>query len=860
MIQSALAWLASFARRRHRAVFVAVAALAVICLLSASRLRFDTEILNLLPKDDPVVTTFRSTIEDFGSLDYLLVLVQLPEDGPLDPYLSFVDELGSGLEELPEIDYVDYDLGELVAELVEVLSVHAFVHLDEEGREQVARRLTDDGLRQKIAELSRDIGTPEGLALREVMLLDPLDIHEILLEQFVLSRGGLKVDESSGYLLSQDHSRALLIARPAEPAQEIEFGRRLLADIEGLTADLLVRWPEIGGGGRGGEPLPPPEVALGGTYVTAVSDAGSIVGGLVVSLATSLVGVLLLFALAFRRVGLVVYAFLPLSFGLVLAFGFAGAVVGELNALTSGFAALLVGLGIDFVIVSYGRYVEERRRGADLEAALVAMSGSSGRAVWTGAITTAATFYAFMVTDFVGLRQMGLLTGTGILFCMVSVLVLLPAMLAWREDHGRARGRTPRLVLHGLGARRLVRWSFERPVLVICVCAALTVITGAIAPRLEFEDAIRALRPQGNPGVQVQDEVAEYFGSGLNYTMIVLSGATEEEALELSSRAEEGARELVDSGVLTGMDGVGSLIPSPADQAAGRAWLDRRRELLDRERLHSRFEQYATEEGVRAAPFARGIDLLADAGANREPLTTSSLGAASPYMERLLERYMSRNGDETKLVVYLYPPPGAWRRSAPPGASELVERLGENARLTGVNVVGERLRNGIRVDAVTASILGFVLVAILLFLDYRWVTSTLLSLLPLCIGLVWMLGIMVLIDIDMNFFNVFVITMIIGIGVDYGVHMVHRWREIGKGPEALEGARLAAALGETGKAIVLAALSTSVGFGSLALSHYPGLRSMGIVAILGAAATALVSITLLPALVALSRRRAQKAG
>jgi len=160
------------------------------------------------------------------------------------------------------------------------------------------------------------------------------------------------------------------------------------------------------------------------------------------------------------------------------------------------------------------------------------------------------------------------------------------------------------------------------------------------------------------------------------------------------------------------------------------------------------------------------------------------------------------------------------------------------------------------IDATTASIIGFLLVALLLFLDYRWLLSTVLSLLPLSIGVVWMLGIMVLIDLDMNFFNVFVLTMIIGIGVDYGVHMVHRWREIGVGSGALEGERLIAGLGETGKAIVLAAVSTSVGFGSLALSHYPGLRSMGIVAILGAVATAIVSITLLPALIALGRRRA----
>ena len=83
----------------------------------------------------------------------------------------------------------------------------------------------------------------------------------------------------------------------------------------------------------------------------------------------------------------------------------------------------------------------------------------------------------------------------------------------------------------------------------------------------------------------------------------------------------------------------------------------------------------------------------------------------------------------------------------------------------------------------------------------------------------------------MNFMNIFVTTMIIGIGVDYGVHMVHRYRELG----GIRSARRARdGLGETGKAIVLAALSTTVGFGSLSLSHYPGLQSMGKVAILGA--------------------------
>ena len=139
-----------------------------------------------------------------------------------------------------------------------------------------------------------------------------------------------------------------------------------------------------------------------------------------------------------QRFAALAYGFLPLLCGLLMTFGFAKLLIGSLSSATSVVAALLIGLGIDFVIVSYGRYIEERRRGAGLLAALSAMSGSSGRAVFIGAVTTAATFYAFTFTDFVGLRQIGFLVGTGILICLVSVLLLLPAMLAWADDrHAR---------------------------------------------------------------------------------------------------------------------------------------------------------------------------------------------------------------------------------------------------------------------------------------------------------------------------------------------------------------------------------------------------------------------------------------
>jgi predicted RND superfamily exporter protein len=121
--------------------------------------------------------------------------------------------------------------------------------------------------------------------------------------------------------------------------------------------------------------------------------------------------------------------------------------------------------------------------------------------------------------------------------------------------------------------------------------------------------------------------------------------------------------------------------------------------------------------------------------------------------------------------------------------------------------------------------------------------------------MVWMLAAMAGLGIPLNFMNIFVTTMILGIGVDYGVHVIHRYREA----RDQDHAELHRALSETGNAIVVAVLTTVCGFGSLAVSHYPGLRSLGYVAILGASSSALVAITLLPAFLAWIRSRREGA-
>ncbi|MCG8459620.1 MAG: MMPL family transporter, partial [Holophagales bacterium] len=613
--------LALFAERHHRPILAIALAAMLVAGFLVSRIRFDPDVLSLLPEDDPAVKTFRETLDELGALDLLLVVVRVPEGAVLDPYQWAVGELGSSLRQMPEMEWVEYRLGQ-PEELLRTFYPQAFFFLDGEQREAVLRRLSPEGLETRASELRRQLLTPQSVALKPLLRLDPIGLSEVFFDRLDKGRGALGVDWTSGFYLSSDRRLFLMLAKPEGAAQDLEFTQGLVDSVERQVARLGAAWQDRYSDLIASGELPSRlDVAMGGGYLTALDDANLIRRDVLVNSVSSMGVVLLLFLFAFRRLGLLVYAFLPLSCGLLLTFGLAGATGDVLSAATSGCAALLVGLGIDFVIVSYGRYVEERRGGADSSTALARMTGSCGRAVVVGGITSAATFYSFTITEFTGLRQMGLLTATGILLCMGAVLILLPALLAWSEARHRRRQSLPTLYVHGFGAGRLVTVSMQHPRPVLLAGALLTVVTLAFLPRLEFESAIQNLRPEGNRGIQVQEEVSEHFGSNFKYMMLVLRGSTLDEVLDLATRAAEGAAPMVASGNLYRVDSVSALVPSPSRQAEVLAWLEENRAsgLLEPASLAERLRSDLRAAGLEPTAFEEGLGLLGEAASATQP-------------------------------------------------------------------------------------------------------------------------------------------------------------------------------------------------------------------------------------------------
>ncbi len=830
-----------YAARRSGFVFAVTALLVFGALALGSSLRLETDILDLVPRGNAKVDAFRTSLQDFGGIDYLMILVEAPPGRTADDYQEFADVFAERLGALPAVQTVEYRLRAHDA-LLDLFKRHALLFVPPEELPALQRRMSDEGIAEAVAENRRILTSPSSPFLKELVQGDPLGIARFVLGRLLVGRQGLKLNPVDGYYMSEDGTALLLLVKPARPAQDLAFTAALVDQVrraESAAREAL---------GEEGADLGGMSVSYGGSYVMALEDSELIRADLRNTAVFSFIGVTALYIIGYRRLGPITYSVVPLLVAQALTFALAALALGRLNSASSGFVAMLMGLGTDFTIVMYARYVEERRGGLDVGGALQRMMGEATLGVFTGCVTSAATFYSMCTTEFLGLKELGLLIGSGMLFCLIAIVVLLPAMIHWHE--GRRPGRRPahRLHLQSFGAERLTPIAAAHPRATLVVTAVLLAFLGYRAWHVPFSDSVEDLRSPSNEGVTVLQRVGEKFGGSLSVMMAIVESPTIQSALdkmkEIESRVEPWNRD----GTLKGMDSLIHYLPPASEQESIIEALRRgAREPggpFSFARIEASLRRELDRQGFRAEAFEGYLSELRSMLEVESPVGIRDLEGEE--MASLLSRYILAADGGYRAAVYFYVDRERWRRSPPPGFADAVSAGNPSIVVTGTNVVSEELRGIFKRDAVKAVVIGFVIVTGLLIFDLRKLRYAFIINAQVVFGVVMMFGLMGLMGIGLNFVNSFTAIMVLGFGVDYGIHMVHRLR-------ACRG-RIDAGVLETGKAITIAALTNAAGFGALTLSSFPAMKSVGIVAILGSFMCLLTSLAFIPAVMALLRR------
>jgi len=566
------------------------------------------------------------------------------------------------------------------------------------------------------------------------------------------------------------------------------------------------------------------ESALAGSGVTAgfsglpalsAGDQEQTLGAIKRLTPISLVLVLLLFRIVEKRPGgmLSVAAVLILSIGAAL--GAVGLLTGKLTVMETFFGVTVFGLGIDFAVHLFVRQREELARGRPFEEALRRTVRGAGRGVVAGCVTTAGAFLiAAAAPDPVALH-LGLSGGLGLLFCLPLTLLILPSVWVLRERRSRRRSKPAAGAAGGRatpvrvpGLESLVGWATVRPVRCLVVSAVLLAVALAGLPRLQVETRLERIMNRGVPAIAMVDRIQEVLGT---------NGAPWILTAESLDQARDFARRLDGHPLFSETVSLGTILPAD---------LAERAEALNR--VFGPEDRTAAPVAGTGDPWALAVGALRRAAVAGPP----SLDSLPPGLR---EKFIAPTGE---FLVYAYATDSKADGALARRQRKVVQAIDPGA--SGLLAVVEGMMIGARpwIPWIALSILGFVL--LVLCVDFRRPASVLLAVLPVLAAVPFTLGALCWIGIPFNVMTWLVLPLIFGLGIDDGIHVVHRFLD-----DPAQPIRVAAL--SVGRAIAMTTLTTAASFSILLFPDHPGLETMAAVMLIGLPACLLASVTVLPA-------------
>jgi predicted RND superfamily exporter protein len=818
-VNSFAATLVNWAHRRRGALLLVVLGVTLASIAGIRRLSFDTDVLSLLPRDARVLESFRTFLARFGSLDQLYVVFTAPEGHTVSDYSDEVDAFVERLRAAPEIERVDTGLVDRSRDF-SWLADRQLLLLGGASLDEALRRLRPAGMQRAVADRRELLAVPSA-DIAAMVRQDPLGLLDLLRNALGGPQSGLHLGVAEGGYVTADGHGRLVIARPRRPPYDAAFSRALDARLREIVAAVHRAPPADARNSDDDETLPPLQVEFAGGHRIAVETEAVVRSEAIMNTVGSLALILPLLYVAFRSLWLVAVGSLPSALSLVIVLGALGWANQQLSAAAAGSAAMLFGLGVDGVVLLYVAHRHALAENApDPVAAIAGPSASMLLGMWT----TAATFYGLLFVNFPSLQQLGALIGHSMVVCGILTLVMVPALLP--------RRRPTRI--RALLMPRLAQWIDRSRWWVLGGGALITVLLGVAATHLRVNPTLERLRSVTD-AARLEAKIGDAFGLPRDVYIVLAEGPQLQELLETNER-------LADR-LTHGIPGLAfqpptRLLPSFAAQTRTAAQIAAAH--ISAPDAGAALERAGAAAGFKPGsfdPFEARLPRLLDPA-----IRLDYDGYAAHDLADLVQRFVVHDGDRWMLATYAFPanPEQAARLQS------IVDEVDRTQTLTGLSLVNQELARRFLPQFTRGLTIGSGIVVLLVILAFRDWWLSLLALLPTAIGLVWGAGILAITGVELDLFAVFAVVTFVGIGVDYGVHLVHRHQERGDAVQATA---------ELAPVILVAAAITLLGYGTLVTSTYPPLRAMGLVSVVSTVTLAAASVLVLPALLVARRRR-----
>ena len=772
--------------------------LALICgvgaLAQVNTLAFDSSFAALLPDSAEEVREVRELQRKAGGTTELVVAV-----GGEDPKLrlAFARKIVAHLRKDPAVQRADveFPVDFFLDRRLRLLPLEKLKDLRDAISEEI------EAAKARAHPLYVDLDDDEASAWARVDAID--------------DKGSLD-GKARATFTSPDGRYLFIRVKPRGTSSDMAEGKVVLASLKAAVTGA-------------GAPPPGLVVRLAGALVVNQEQNDRMDQDMRRASLVALILVVLLVTLYIRRLAAPLIIATPLILGVLSTLAFTAVTVGQLNLITGFLVSALFGLGVDFEIHLYLRFLEFLKQGLRRRQAMVQAMARTLPGCATAAASTSAAFYAAAVSDFRGFREYGLMAGTGVLITLAVTYLTLPPLAVLLTRRGAASSSTPApaSAAEGKVARPV---EFRRGLAWAMVLLAGLGLLGSLyrLDQVRWHSDFYKLRGVSET-VAFNEWVSSILGGTLSPAAILVQNLDQARAVEAYLKP---LTEAPDSGFKSSLS-LASLVPS--DQALKAPVLKQIRQSLE-----SVDQEELAPEDQRRLQDALKL-------ARAEPWTVDEIPAV------FRKRFLTVDGEGQFVIV--------WPRSAMYAEDEVIawgealNRVRSELRASGIpvkimdeNRLGARVLKKMRTDAPLMIGAAATAVFILLVLGFGHLRPALLVMGTLALGLSWMLGYMTIIDLEINVFNQAILASVIGMGIDNAVHIYNRYREEGVG-------QLSRVISTTGSASLLATATTAIGFGAAVSAHHYGVRSLGWLAIVGLSCTFIASTLFFPSLLRLLERR-----
>ena len=775
-------------------------ALSYFSLEIAKGLKLNTNITSLMPDGVPSVDNLKNVIAKTGGYSSAMIVVESPDPDAALRYLGVVGE---------KIRKLDWATSAEYSESTAVFEQNKLIYVDQGDLREMDHRLASRmDYEKKNLEFNVD-GTPVEISIRGASnAVPPLEFGDIEEKYQSKNSGG----NTTKLFRSESKELTIMVVFPEGGTTNVKYSRKIIRALEGVIAqfDPKAYHPEM-------------VVSLGGRISNRVASFDSIMSDVKDSGLWSVVGIFIVVMLFYRRLMAVFYIGLPLIVGFLLTFALTNLVLGSLNLVTVFLVLILFGLGIDFGIHNLARYDEVRRSGANMRTALRTIYSKTGHASLLAGITTISGFYSLMLTNFKAFSEFGFIAGSGIALTLFTMYLFFPALMVFAEKIRLYRPPRARTIAKKSRAR-----AFPAVGPIMGIGTVLTMAAVYMVPTIQFENDFGKIKTKVPEIKEINNKIREVFPLRSDKAVVFVERledvaplVDELERIRLSRTGDDITIEKIKS--------IYSVVPKTDDQTERLEAIDSiQQKLLEARRL---LQDFSDEDDPRKKDI-------------EEALTHFGVSRLSPEdLPTVVQRMYTGIPEAGGYLVYIYNSKGMSKLKNAQAFVEdirVVEANGKKFHPATEAMIFVDMINLMKKDATRAVVAVLAAVFFVLIVAFRNLKHTVLVMVPVVVGIVWMLGLMAALDIRLNIFNMVVLPTVLGIGIDNGIHIFHRYRE--------EGGRVFHVIRTTGGAAFLTTLTTMLGFAGTLTASNQGLQSLGLVACLGLGCCMVSSLTIFPAI------------